>query len=423
MLNKIIFKNNLRLITKQLIGSKSLTVLILVGAGSRYETQESNGISHFLEHMFFKGAKKYQNAREVSEAIDSVGGEFNAFTGKQYAGYFVKVSSDKLDVALDVLSDMLINSRFNEDDMNREREVILEEYKMYQDTPSYQIGWDFERLLYGKQPMGNDQLGTPEFLKKVSREDLISYHQKLYTPDNTVISIVGDVNQSVSKNLVEKLFIFKNPQKAFNYFPLEVNHSKEKVILRKKYTKQGHVVIGFPGYSETDHRSIWLKILAMILGGNMSSRMFLGVRERKGLAYNICTTTDDYTDTGIISTRAGIDTDRVDEAISAMIFEYKNLKENGVSSFELEKAKSCLKGKILLRLEDTEEFAHLLGKFELLYGQYKNPEEILSDIDRVTMDDINTMIKEILAEEKMKAAIIGPFEEEQKDRFEEAIRW
>lgn len=422
MAKKITLQNGLRIITHKVSGLKSLTCLILVGAGSRYEDKNINGISHFLEHMFFKGAMRYKNALEVSEKIDSIGGEFNAFTGKQYAGYFVKVASEKLEIAVDVLSDMLINSKFNEDDIDREREVIHEEYKMYQDTPSYQVGWDFERLIYGDQPMGYDQLGSPEFLKKVKRENLLTYHKKLYTADNTVISIVGDVDESKAVKLCEKLFQFKDLKKSDDFAELKKNDSKEKIIIRKKYTKQGHLVIGFEGYSESSKDSMAMKVLSIILGGNMSSRMFLGVREKKGLAYHITTNTDDYTDTGLISTRAGIDTDRVEEAIKAMIFEYKDLRDQGLTEAELNKAKSCLKGKILLRLEDSEEFAHLLGKFELLYGDFKTPEAILAEIDKVTVDDINRITKEIFKQENIKCALIGPFEVDEKEKLENLLK-
>ncbi|OGJ52173.1 hypothetical protein A2335_01050 [Candidatus Peregrinibacteria bacterium RIFOXYB2_FULL_32_7] len=423
MVKKSTFKNGLTLVTKNLPGLKSLTAIILVGAGSRYETKNSNGISHFLEHMFFKGAKKYKNAKEVATAIDCVGGEFNAFTGKEYAGYFVKIGSENLETALDVLSDMLTASNFNQSDIDRERQVIEEEYKMYQDTPSYQVGWDFERLIYGDQAMGYDQLGTPEFLGKVSQDDLIAYRQKLYTPDNTVIAIAGNVDHEKAANLCEKLFKFRNLKKAFKAADLKENLNKTKVILRKKYTKQGQIVIGFPAYSESDNRTWALKVLSIILGGNMSSRMFLSVREQKGLAYSITTNTDDYTDSGIISTRAGVDIDRIEDAIRAMIEEYKKLKNDKLSQTELNKAKACLKGKILLKLEDTEEFAHLLSKFELLYKNYKTPEEILKLIDQVDLKTMNAIIDELFIEEKMKMAIIGPFEEKEKEGFEKLLKF
>jgi predicted Zn-dependent peptidase len=371
--------------------------------------------------MFFKGAKIYKNAREVSEAIDSIGGEFNAFTGKQYAGYFVKVAASYLDTALEVLSDMVLNSRFEEKEIEKEKSVILEEYKMYQDTPTYQIGWDFERLLYGDQPMGYDQLGTPEFLNNVRREDLLAYHQKLYTPDNMVISIVGGVDHKKALDKCEKLFLFGNNKKSLNFSPILKNLKNEKIILRKKYTKQGHIVVGFEAYSESHPKHWSLKVLSVILGGNMSSRMFLSIRDKKGLAYNIITNTDDYTDSGIISTRAAIDTDRIEEAMKAIIEEYFILRDRGLDQIELNKAKSCLKGKILLKLEDTEEFSHLLGKYQLLYGQYKSPEEILAEIDKVTLEDVNFMTKDLFKKENLKVAIIGPFEEGEKIRFEKII--
>ncbi len=423
MPKKTNLQNDLRVITKNLPDSKSLTALILVGAGSRYETKASNGLSHFIEHIFFKGGQRYSSAKSVAEAVDSVGGEFNAFTGKQYAGYFIKVDFHNLSLALDILSDMLINSTFDAADIDRERGVILEEYKMYQDTPSYQIGWDLERLLYGNQPMSWDQLGSPDFISSVARDDILNYHKSLYTPDNTVISIVGNVDHEEAVSLCGKFFSFKNLKKAFNFAPLENITEDKKLILRKRYTKQGHVAIGFPAYGESDSRTWTMKVLAMALGGNMSSRMFLKIREEKSLAYSIKTNTDDYTDTGIISTTASVNTDKIEDAISAILEVYCELKDNGIAEKELNKAKSCLKGKILLTLEDSEEFAHLLGKFELLYNKFLTPEEIIANIDRVTIADINNMTKDLFQNEKIKASIIGPFEESEEHKLEQFLKF
>lgn len=217
MYKKTILPNGLRVITQSLEKTQAVTVLILVGAGSRYETKDINGLSHFLEHMFFKGAKKYKNTKEVSEAIDGVGGEFNAFTGKEYVGYYVKVASKHMDVALDVLSDMLLHSKFDPEEIDRERGVIMEEYNMYQDTPMQQIGWDFERLIYGDQPMGWDQVGTKETIHSLQRENFVDYQDKLYSSDNIVISVAGNVDHD---DLVKKIT---------DLFPME---KKRKLLMR-----------------------------------------------------------------------------------------------------------------------------------------------------------------------------------------------
>ncbi len=421
MVKKTKLNNGLRLVTKVLPNTQSVTVLILVGAGSRYESKELNGISHFLEHMFFKGAKKYNNTKEVSEAIDSVGGDFNAFTGKEYAGYYVKVAAEQIDVAVDVLSDMLINSRFDTKDIEKERGVILEEYNMYQDTPMYQIGWDFEKLIFGDQPLGRDQVGTKELIDSVTQEQFLAYLRALYTPDNTVIAVAGNFDEQKLQKSLEELFVFSadRQKKAYDFAPMLPLVRDQRVRLRNKKTEQAHVVIGFPGYLDNSPRHYAAKLLAVILGGNMSSRMFLGVREALGLAYYISTTTDEYADIGTFSTNAGVSVERIDMAISAIIAEYKIAAEKGVTEAELVKAKAFLKGKIILRLEDSEEYSHLIGKFELLHGGSRSLEDIVKLIDAVKLEDVNATAVDLFKAEELRVAVIGPYDDEQ--RFEKLL--
>jgi predicted Zn-dependent peptidase len=403
--------NGLRVLTCPMPNTRSVTVMILCGAGSRYENEKNNGISHFLEHMFFKGAKKYKNAKEVSEAIDAVGGDFNAFTGKEYAGYYVKVAVENLDLAIEVLSDMLINSRFDEREIDKERGVILEEYNMYQDTPMYQIGWNFERLLFGDQPLGRDQIGTKELISNVKREEFVNYKRSLYTADNTVVSICGDVNCDQVMEKISEAFVFQDLKKAFDYDEYKPLGT-EKIYLRNKATEQAHLVVGALGFSESSEQTLAQKLLAIIFGGNMSSRMFLSVREAKGLCYYIHSSTDDYTDVGILSTNAGVSLDRIDDAIKAILEEYYAVARDGVLASELLKAKNFLKGKMVLRLEDTEEFAHLVGKFELLYGKIYTPDMIYADVEKVSLEEVNEVAKEVLQPEKMRLAVIGPYGKE-----------
>ncbi len=412
---KTILQNGLRIVTKKLENTKALTVLILAGAGSRYETYEINGISHFLEHMFFKGAKKYKNTKMVSEAIDSVGGEFNAFTGKEYAGYYVKVASEHEKVAVDVLGDMLIHSRFDPAEIEKERGVILEEYNMYQDTPMYQIGWDFERLVFGDQPLGWDQVGTKELIKSVTQEQFRDYFDKLYTPDNTVIAVAGAVDHEQMVAQIEELFKFSNPKRGLDFVPFKGFSREERLYLRNKKTEQAHVVVGYPGLKDGHEDHYALKLLAIVLGGNMSSRMFLSVREAQGLAYYISTSTDDYLDTGTITTSSGVTVDKIDQAISSIIAEYDKAASEGVTEAELQKAKAYLKGRITLKLEDTEEYAHLLAKYELLQGGFKTPEQVAAEIDKVTLEQVNRVARELFKPEELRLAIIGPFE--QPDNF------
>lgn len=422
MVKKTKLNNGLRLVTKVLPNTQSVTVLILVGAGSRYESKDINGISHFLEHMFFKGAKKYQNTKEVSEAIDSVGGDFNAFTGKEYAGYYVKVAAEQISVAVDVLSDMLINSKFDQKEIDKERGVILEEYNMYQDTPMYQIGWDFEKLIFGDQPLGWDQVGTKELIASVTQKQFFDYLKALYTPDNTVIAVAGNFDEQKLQEQLEKLFVFgeDRQKKAYGFSAMLPLVRNQKVRLRNKKTEQAHVIVGFPGYADNSPKHYAAKLLSVVLGGNMSSRMFLSVREAHGLAYYISTTTDEYADIGTFSTNAGVSVDRIDMAISGIIAEYKLAASSGITPAELEKAKAFLKGKIILRLEDSEEYSHLIGKYELLQGESRSLEDIVKLIDAVKLEEVNAVAVDLFKEEELRLAVIGPYDDEK--RFEKLLK-
>lgn len=411
--------SGLRIITEKLESTKAVTILVLAGAGSRYETKDINGISHFLEHMFFKGAKKYKNTKEVSETIDSIGGDFNAFTGKEYAGYYVKVASEQLETAMDVLSDMLLHARFDSAEIDKERGVILEEYNMYQDTPMYQIGWDFERLMFGDQPLGWDQIGTPGFIKAVTQKQFQDYKGKLYTPDNIVLTLAGDINHERGKELAEKYFTFGGDKRAYDFEALKQLDGGERVYLHEKKTEQAHVIVGAKSHPET-HADHWAeKLLSVILGGNMSSRMFLSVREAQGLCYYIHTHTDNFIDAGIFSTGAGVQLERIDDAITGILGEYDKIRSTKVPEEELQKAKNFMKGKMILRLEDSEQYAHLLGKYELLHDELLTPGQIMAELDKVTVEDIHRVAGEILKPENMKAGVIGPYDD--KGRFEKLL--
>lgn len=418
-MQKITLPNGLRVLTKRLANTQAVTVLVLVGAGSRYETKKNNGISHFLEHMFFKGAKKYKSAKDVSGAIDAVGGDFNAFTGKEYVGYFVKVASHHDSTAFDVLSDMLVHSRFDQHEVDKERGVIMEEYNMYQDTPMYQVGWDFERLMFGDQPMGWDQVGTKDVIQSVMHDDFVKYKKDLYTPENIVISVCGNIDHDKAVADVKKYFKFESGKKAYGYSPSLVNGSSERVFIKHKKTEQAHVVVGFPAYADEHADHYAEKVLSVVLGGNMSSRMFLAVRESKGLAYYIQTSTDDYLDTGILSTRAGVDVKRIKLAITAIKEEYEKIRGEKIPADELKKAKEYLKGKLVLRLEDSEEYAHLIGQRELLHGKQETPEDIMASIDNVTAADIARVSQDLFRPENLHVAAIGPYEN--KSEFEELL--
>jgi len=310
-----------------------------------------------------------------------------------------------------VIGDMMLNASLSEEELQKERGVILEEYNMYQDTPMYQVGWDFERLMFGDQPMGWDQIGTKETIKGITREQMKAYKDALYTPDNTVISVAGNITEEECHAMIAKYFPFGNEKATIKYNAYERIDSDEKVILQNKKTEQGHIIIGVEALPARHNDEYTEKMLSVILGGNMSSRMFMNVREAKGLSYYIRTTTDDYSDVGALSTSAGVDLTRVDLAIEAILEEYKKIQDAPVGAEELKKAKEYMKGKIILRLEDSEEYAHLMGKQGLLYPEIESVEQIIQKVDAVTAEDVQRLAKQLFTEENLRLALIGPFED------------
>ena len=363
--------------------------------------------------MFFKGAKKYKTPKAVAEAVDAFGGEFNAFTGKEYAGYYVKSGKENLEKSLDVLSDMLLHSKFAPEEIDKERGVILEEMAMYLDMPTYQISWDFERLMFGDQPLGRDQIGTKKLIMSVTREQFQKYQHELYVPENMVITLAGSVNKT-TLDRVEKFFTFPDRKKSRNAAPIDESIETEKFKIRKKKTEQYQISFGVRAVSEQDKRFPALRVLATILGGNMSSRMFQNVREQKGLCYSIRTTIDEYTDTGLLTTSAGVKLDDVLKATAAIRTEYDNIVKKGCSDSELKKAKSYLLGKTDLQTEDTESVAHHFAKNELLYHDQESFEDWKKKIRAVKKSEVESLAAELLQPEKYRFAGIGPEIDEKK---------
>lgn len=400
-------ENGLRLQAISMPGTNVVTTLILAGAGSRYETKDLAGISHFLEHMFFKGAKKYPTPKSVAEAVDSFGGEFNAFTGKEYAGYYVKSGAENFEKACDVLSDMLIHSRFDTEEIDKERGVILEEMAMYLDAPMYQISWDFEQLVFGDQPLGRDQIGTKELIKNVTQEQFQKYQNELYVPKNMVITIAGAVGEA-ELDILESFFQFPAQEQSRDMAPFDEKLATTQHKIRTKKTEQYHISLGVRALKEQDERFPALKVLGTILGGNMSARMFQNVREQKGLCYSIRTQVDEYTDTGLLTTRAGVKLDDVLRATEAIIHEYTDVRDNGVSDEEMEKAKNYLCGKTDLATEDTEGVAHHFAKNELLYSMQEDYDTWKTKIKAVQKSDVEALAKELFQPENYRFAGIGP---------------
>lgn len=398
--------SGLRVLTAPVDGTESVTVLVFCGAGSRYETAKERGISHFLEHMFFKGGKKYVNTQQVSAAIDGVGGDFNAFTGKEYAGYYVKVAHPQTELACDVLSDMLLHATFPPEEIDKERGVIIEEKRMYEDTPMYRAGWDFEEMMLGDCPLGWDTIGTEEVINAVTQEDFARHKRELYTPDNTVVTFAGRITRDQALAFAERFFGQLSGKKAKTFAPFG-EFSKRKVWLRQKETEQAHLVLGMPGVNSLHPDHFAQKLLGIVLGGNMSSRMFLRIREARGMCYYISTDVDHYLDAGIISTRAGIDQSRLPEAVKYIRHEYELCAKDGIEQDELQRAKDYLKGRVTLSLEDSEERANFLGKQALLYPEIRDIQSYFARIDGVTKEHIDGVASRLLKPEELRLVVLG----------------
>jgi predicted Zn-dependent peptidase len=411
-IRKHLLDNGLRVLIIPEKGAKSATALILVGTGSRYEKWEVNGISHFLEHLFFKGTKKRPTTFEISSLIDSLGAEYNAFTGKEETGYYVKAASEHLETMIDVLSDMLQNSLFQKEEVEREKGVITEEINMYEDTPARKIGDIYESLLFGDHPLGWDIAGRKEIIKSLDRKDFIEYMDEHYTPENMVFIVAGGVDEKKTLELVKK-YAGKLPKKAGEEFiPFKEEQKAPGLRVQFKATDQAHLYLGFRTYSITHPDKYVLDVLATILGGGMSSRMFINVRERKGLAYYIQSSSENYLDAGTLYTRAGVDLNRIDDAIKVILEEYQKISTQKVTPAELKKAKDYTRGKLILELEDSRSVANFVGNQELLERKILTEEEVLRQIDKVTAEDILRVAKDIMVNNKLNLAVIGPFKEE-----------
>jgi predicted Zn-dependent peptidase len=408
---KTILPNGLRVLTIPMPSFESATVMVMVGAGSRYETKTNNGISHFLEHMAFKGTVKRPNALDISTIIDGIGGEFNAFTGKETTGFYVKSAADKVKIPLDVLSDMLIHSKFDAKEIEKEKGVILEEINLYEDTPSRKIGDVYERLLYKDTPMGWDIAGEKDVIRKVQREDFLTYMSSFYGAQNITVVVAGGIDSLRIEELVNKYFGKMSRFDTSRYRKVVENQREPELLIKQKKTEQVHIALGVRTVPSEHADHYPLEVLASILGGGMSSRLFHEVREKRGLAYYVRSSSDHYQDCGSLVTTAGVDPKRAKEAISVILEEYRKISnfKFQISNQELKKAKEYLKGHLVLELEDSRSVAGFYAQQELLEKQIDNPAEILQKIENVNVEDVKKVASKYFVNKGLNLAIIGNF--------------
>ena len=412
-------KSGLRVLVFPMPRLESATVMVGVGAGSRYETRRINGLAHFMEHMAFKGTKKRPTTQQIASEIEAVGGVFNAFTDKEFTGYWVKLPVRHLPLACDILSDMLTNSLLKQEEIERERGVIIEEINMREDVPMTKAAVEFERLLYGDNPMGWDIAGEKETVAKINRADFLAYMRRLYFAKNMVVAVAGGIKGKKLNELIELVRDYfgslrkvgKNITKPVN-IEAGVGQDKPRLKLISKKTEQAHFCLGVPGCSLKDKRRWASGVLTAILGGGMSSRLFLEIRERRGLAYYVGSEAEFYTDSGYIVSRAGVKTEKVREAIKVTLGEMEKLAAKKVSQKELVKAKEMLKGHLILSLEDSQNVAQRGATQLILEGKVRTPAQALVEIDKVTAQDVQSVARDLFRREKINLTIVGSYKKE-----------
>jgi predicted Zn-dependent peptidase len=402
--------NGLRVVSAPMPQAKSVACFVMVAAGSRYETRESNGIAHFAEHMFFKGTERRPSARHIAGEIDAIGGEFNAFTGKEYTGYYVKCAAEHRDVALDVLVDMLRHSTFDPTEIEREKGVIIEEMNMYVDTPRDYVDSVYDELLYGDQPLGWDIIGTKETVRAATRETFLDYLERWYRAPRMVAGVGGAVGDDLLPRLEQLLGDVPNGSTG-SPDPVDLHQDDAQVKVHTKASDQAHLRFGVPSYP-LDHPDRYaLALLATVLGGGMSSRLFTEVRERRGLAYYVYGYNQGYTDTGTLFAQAGVDINRIDDAVRTIVAEFARIAAEPVDPDELEKARNYAKGRLVLSLEDPKGTIMFGLRGEALENRLREPDEVLAGFDAVTAEDVQRVAQDIVRENRLNLALIGPFDD------------
>ncbi len=412
--SKKVLKNGLRVITVPMKDNPTVTVLVLVEAGSKYETKKVNGISHFLEHMCFKGTVKRPKAIDISKELDALGSQYNAFTAQEYTGYYAKSDARHFKQILDIVSDIYLNSTFPEVEMEREKGVIIEEINMYEDMPNRHVQDLMMKLLYGDQPAGWNIAGEKKNIQEMKRQDFVKYKNAHYLPEATVLVVAGQVIEKDVLKEVKKIFDVVASGKKDQKLKVKEIQKKPEVLIKFKETDQTHFVLGVRTYDLFDKKNVVLSVLGGILGGGMSSRLFVKLREEMGVGYYVRAYNDVYTDHGFFQVSAGVDNKRIEEVIRAVIDECKKLKDEKVSEEELNKVKECIIGNMKLTLESSDDIANFYGGQELLKKETKNAEDKAKEIRKVTAEQIQNLARDIFTNDKLNLAIIGPFKDKKK---------
>jgi predicted Zn-dependent peptidase len=407
MYQRSVLDNQLRVLTSTMPHTRSVSVVINVGAGSRYESLGMSGISHFLEHLPFKGTKRWPTSRDVSEAIEGVGGVMNASTDREMTAFWCKVAQPHFHSALAVLLDMILNPLLDPEELEKEREVIQEELRMTNDYPTYKVDLLIDEALWPEQALGRDVGGTSESVNAISRDAILKYMHHQYNPANTVMAVAGNITHQEVLDLVGEATKDWEPQESLDWEPVNYGYEGAPVRMEQRRTDQTHLCLALPGLSLEDPDRFNLAMLNVMLGDGMSSRLFLNLREQQSLAYDVSSSINHFRDCGSLVVYCGVEPRKSREAVRATIGELEQLRQEAPEQ-ELAKAKEYAKGRLLLRLEDTRSVASWLASQELLQGRVSTPDEAVQCIDAVTVSDVARVAQNLFCQEKLRLAVVGP---------------
>lgn len=409
-------KNGIQLLTVPVSGTKAITVLAMFPVGSRYEHKKISGVSHFVEHLMFKGTARRPTTLDISRELDAVGADYNAFTYKDFTGYYVRIDVGQKELAFDLLSDMIFNSKMEAGEVAKEKGVIVEELRMYEDNPTMFVELLFDRILFGNHPLGWDIGGSVKTVTKITRDEIYNYYRNHYFPASMLLVVAGNTNPKSAKELAEKYFVkpVKVPNKNFTVadykkytWPAKTPGLNARVGVKTKKVDQAHVMLGWPGFKHGHSDRYAATILLNILGGGMSSRLFVEVREKRGLAYMVTAGAMGFRDAGGIYVQAGLNADRLEEALQVIKTEVNKIKTEPVSRKELADAKSNIAGHLALAFENSNVQAEWYAKHFLFEGNLASPEELIKKLNKVTAKQVQRMAQKYLDFKKVRLAVIG----------------
>lgn len=409
---KITLLNGLRLLLVPQSQSLAASVVILVAAGSEYETKPVNGLSHFLEHMAFKGTANRPRVGQIAEELAGLGAQYNAFTGEEYTGYWAKVEARKLPQILDIVSDVYLRPRFDPAEIEKERGVIIEEINMYDDMPKAKVQEDLTRLMYGDQPAGWSITGEKENVRKFARSDFLAYRAARYVPEGTLIVVAGKLDEHAVTRAVSRDFGRLRRGAAPAKIKTKERQTSPATFARFKKSEQSHAAFGFRAFSLFDPRRYALQVLADVLGGGMSSRLFKRVREELGAAYYIGAGTDLLLDHGALSIAAGIDHGKTEVVVREILRECRKLRETLIPKVEFERSKEHMIGNMILGLETSDELASFYGGQEMLRKEIVSPETVIKRVKAVTPEAVRAIARVVIKNERLNFAVVGPYRDE-----------